>query len=140
MSRVNVTFSEEEYNHIEKASKINGVSASEYVRNLYFNGKRMNTINENKDEISEFLEGVIDNTIKPHINRLASISVKGAIMSATSTFLNAQALADLLPNDKRKDFVEVYNKSRLKGVAYVKAKINDESELKEIIEKEYTVK
>jgi len=41
-------------------------------------------------------------------------------MSATSTFLNAQALADFVPVEKRKDLVETYEKARIKVVAYVK--------------------
>ena len=135
MRRVNVTFSEQEYNHIEKASKINGVSTSEYVRNLYFKGKEIYSLNDNKDELSEFIEATLERVIKPHIERLASISAKGAIMSSASTFLNAQALAEFVPAERRRDFLDVYNKCRLEGIAYVKSKTNDESEIKKSIEK-----
>ena len=58
-------------------------------------------------------------------------------MSATSTFLNAQALADFVPPDKRKDLLEAYEKARIKGVAYVKGRVNDnEKEVQEAIKKE----
>ena len=58
-------------------------------------------------------------------------------MSATSTFLNAQALADFVPPNKQKDFLEVYEKARLKGVAYVKGKVSDsEVEVQEAIKEE----
>ena len=58
-------------------------------------------------------------------------------MSATSTFLNAQALADFVPVDKRKDLPEVCEKARLKGGAYVKGRVSDsEKEVQEAIKKE----
>lgn len=137
MRRVNVTFSEEEYKHIEKASRINGSSAAEYVRSLYFKGKEIYSLNDNKDELSEYIKITLESVLKPHVERLASISAKGAIMSSASTFLNAQALAEFVPMDRRRDFLEVYNKCRLKGIAYVKTKTNDESEINQLIEKEY---
>ena len=85
------------------------------------------------DIIDEQLRAIM----KPHVERLAALSAKGAIMSATSTFLNAQALADFVPVDKRKDLVEVYEKARLKGVAYVKGRVSDsEKEVQEAIKKE----
>lgn len=49
-------------------------------------------------------------------------------MSATSTFLNAQALSDFVPKERRKDFVESYEKAKLKGIAYVKNRVYDKEE------------
>lgn len=58
-------------------------------------------------------------------------------MSATSTSLNAQALADFLPAEKRRDLVETYDKARIKGVAYVKGRVTEsEEEVQEAIRKE----
>lgn len=75
--------------------------------------------------------------MKPHVERLTALSAKGAIMSATSTFLNAKALADFVPPDKRKDLAEAYEKARLKGVDYVKGRVSDsEKEVQENIKKE----
>ena len=41
-------------------------------------------------------------------------------MSATSSYLNAQAIVDFVPKERRREFLEVYEKARLKGIAYVK--------------------
>lgn len=58
-------------------------------------------------------------------------------MSATSTFLNAQALADFVPVEKRKELVDTYEKARLKGVAYVKGRVSEsEEEVQEAIKNE----
>lgn len=42
--------------------------------------------------------------------------------------LNAQALADFVPVEKRRDLVETYEKARIKGVAYVKGRVSDSEE------------
>lgn len=134
MPRINVTFTEQEYNHIMEVSKKEGITGSEYVRNLYYEGKKNYTLNENVNEVAEIIEDRLRAILKPQVERLASISVKGAIMSATSTFLNAQALNDFVPPEKRKDFNTSYEKARLKGIAYVKQKAYDIDDINKDIE------
>lgn len=141
MPRVNVTFTEKEYNHIEEVVKKGGATtASDYVRKMYYEGKKVYNANENIDFIVDIIEDRMRSILAPNIERLASISAKGAIMSATSTFLNAQAIADFIPLERRKDFVEVYEKARLKGIAYVKNRINDDEQIKKDIKAEYEEK
>jgi hypothetical protein len=123
--RVNVTFTDDEYKHIEEVIKKRGITASEYVRELYYEGKKSYTLNDNSNEVVEIIEERLRAILNPQIERLASISAKAAIMSATSTFLNAQALADLVPNDKRKPLVETYEKAKKKGIAYVKGRTTE---------------
>lgn len=137
MPRVNVTFTEDEYKHIEEVVKKRGITASEYVREMYYEGKKSYALEESVDSVVEIIDERLRSILKPQIERLASISAKGAIMSATSTFLNAQALADFVPPNKQKDLLEVYEKARLKGVAYVKGKVSDsEVEVQEAIKEE----
>lgn len=137
MARVNVTFTEDEYKHIEKVGKKRGITASEYVREMYYEGKKNYALEESIDSVVEIIDERLRAILKPQIERLASISAKGAIMSSTSTFLNAQALADLVPPNKQKDLLEVYEKARLKGVAYVKGRVTDsEEEVQEAIKEE----
>ena len=91
--------------------------------------------------ITEIIDERLRAILKPQVERLASISAKGAIMSATSTFLNAQELADLVPSNKQKDLLEIYEKARLKGVTYVKGKVTDsEKEVQEAIKQEVNKK
>lgn len=93
---------------------------------------------DNIDLVTKIIDERLRAILKPHVERLASISVKGAIMSATSTFLNAQALADFVPVEKRRDLVETYEKARFKGVAYVKGKVSDsEEEVHEVFKVKY---
>lgn len=131
MPVVKVTFTDEEYNHLLDVEKKLGCSKAEYVRNLYFEGKKISSANENIDFVTDIIEDRLRAILDPQVERLASISAKGAIMSASSNFLNAQALAEFIPVDKRRDFDEAYKKARMKGIAYVKNRINDEEEIKE---------
>jgi uncharacterized protein (UPF0305 family) len=135
--RKNVVFTEEQVNAIESIQSRTGETFSEVVRQLCDRSLEEEVSQKNMDFIADILEEVVSSVMKPHVERLASISAKGAIMSATSTFLNAQALADFVPPDKRKDLLEAYEKARIKGVAYVKGRVNDnEKEVQEAIKKE----
>lgn len=135
--RKNVVFTEEQVEAIENIRSRTGETFSDVVRQLCDRALQEEITQKNIDFIADILEEVVSSIMKPHVERLASISAKGAIMSATSTFLNAQALADFVPPDKRKDLLEVYEKARLKGVAYVKGRVSDsEKEVQEAIKKE----
>lgn len=135
--RKNVVFTEEQVEAIENIRSRTRETFSDVVRQLCDRALQEEITQKNMDFIADILEEVVSSIMKPHVERLASISAKGAIMSATSTFLNAQALADFVPPDKRKDLLEVYEKARLKGVAYVKGRVSDsEKEVQEAIKKE----
>lgn len=124
-------FTEEQLEAINRYAEVKGYSFSEAIRTLCQKGLEIEVSNDNINLVVEIIDERLRAILKPQVERLASISAKGAIMSATSTFLNAQALADLVPVDKRRDIVDVYEKAKLKGVAYVKGRVSDdEKEIK----------
>ena len=135
--RISITFTDEQVNMIERIARKEGKSFADTVRFLCDESLKVQANTDNIDMIVDIIDEQLRAIMKPHVERLAALSAKGAIMSATSTFLNAQALADFVPVDKRKDLVEVYEKARLKGVAYVKGRVSDsEKEVQEAIKKE----
>lgn len=122
--RISITFTDEKIEVIEK------ISANEYPL-------LADTVRKLCDEASNFIASShnIDLVTKIIDERLASLSAKGAIMSAT--FLNAQALADFVLVENQRDLVETYEKIRFKGVAYVKGRVSEsEEEVQEAIKKE----
>lgn len=121
-----ILFTDEQYEMIENYCNRNGVNFGEAVRQIV--DKQMSyEINRNSiNEITEIIDERLRDILKPQIERLASISAKGAIMSATSTFLNAQALSDFVPREKQKDIKIAYEQARLKGIAYVRGRSDDE--------------
>lgn len=132
-----IRFTEDEIDKITAYAEVKGIkNFSEAVRNLCSKGLDLEISSDNIDMITDIIEDRLRAILKPQVERLASISVKGAIMSATSTFLNAQALSDFVPKERRKEFVEAYEKARLKGIAYVKGRTTDtEEEVAESINK-----
>lgn len=137
MPQIKVMFTDEEFEFIQRIEERTGKKKAEIVREFYYSGKQMVGANESINLVTEIIDERLRAILKPNIERLASISAKGAIMSATSTFLNAQALADFVPPEKRKDLLETYEKARLKGVAYVKGRVSDdEKDIQEVIKKE----
>lgn len=128
MPVVKVTFNDDDFKELLELESKTGKKKAEIVREFYFKGKQLIAANESIDLITEILDERLRAILNPQVERIVSIAVKGAIMSSTSTFLNAQALVDFVPNDKKRDFSEAYNKARLKGIAYVKNKSYDESD------------
>lgn len=126
--RISITFTDEQAEVIEKISKREGRSFADTVRSLCDETIKLQASNDNIDLITGIIDERLSAILKPHVERLASLSAKGAIMSATSTFLNAQALSDFVPKERRKDFVESYEKAKLKGIAYVKNRVYDKEE------------
>ena len=124
MQRISITFTDEQAEVIEKISKREGRSFADTVRSLCDEAIKLQVSNDNIDLIAEIIDERLRAILKPQVERLASLSAKGAIMSATSTFLNAQALSDFVPKERRKDFVESYEKAKLKGIAYVKKRVD----------------
>ncbi len=139
--RISITFSDNQAEVIEKISKREGTSFADTVRSLCDEAIKLQVSNDNINLITEIIDERLRSILKPQVERLASLSAKGAIMSATSTFLNAQALSDFVPADKRRDLVETYEKARLKGIAYVKGRTTDtEEEVQEVIKREVELK
>lgn len=135
--RISITFTDEQAEMIEKIAKREDKSFADTVRSLCEESLKIQANADNINLITEIIDERLRSILKPQVERLASISAKGAIMSATSTFLNAQALADFVPANKQKDILEAYERARLKGVAYVKGRVTDtEEEVQEAIKRE----
>ncbi len=125
-----VRFTGKQIEDINRFAEIKGYNFSEAVRELCDKGLQIQVSNDNIDLVAEIIEERLRSILKPQVERLAAISAKGAIMSATSSYLNAQAIVDFVPKERRREFLEVYEKARLKGIAYVKNQYADK-ELKE---------
>ena len=125
-----VRFTGKQIEDINRFAEIKGYNFSEAVRELCDKGLQIQVSNDNIDLVTEIIEERLRSILRPQVERLAAISAKGAIMSATSSYLNAQAIVDFVPKERRREFLEVYEKARLKGIAYVKNQYADK-ELKE---------
>jgi hypothetical protein len=120
-----IKFPEKLHSKIENYAKHEGINFSEAVRSLCERGLTEKIYEENLDLISHIVREQLDVVIKPHIERLAALSSKTGHMAATAAFLNIQAMQDLIPDDKKRDLIVIWEKARKKAVTYMKAKADD---------------
>lgn len=123
--RITVTLEESTYIKIQNIAKQNDDSITVVVRHLLERGLAKEFNDESADLIAHIVRQQMDAVIKPHIERLASISSKAGHMSATSTFLNAQALTDLVPNERRRDIRTMYENARKQAVEFMRRKTTE---------------
>lgn len=113
------------YNQLNKIAQSRNKPLATVIRETIKKGLSVEWIDENVDTVSKIVRQQLDLTLKPHVNRLAKLSSKSGHMSATAAFLNVQAFMDLVPKEKRKDVIELYNNARKKAVEYMKTNTKD---------------
>lgn len=120
--RIPVTFDEETMEQLKKIAKHRGESISEVVRGLVDEGLKIQVSNDNIDLITKIVREQLQMLMDGYVERLASISAKGTIMSATSTYLTAETISRFVPLELQMEYQEAYEQARKKGVAYLKSK------------------
>mgnify|MGYP006280021011 CR=1 FL=1 len=108
------------YEKINNIANKRGESISSVMRELLEKGLANEWVDENTDLITHLVKQQVDATMKPHVERLATLTSKVGHMSATATFLNVQAFKDLVPTERKKDVKDLYEKARKKAVTYMK--------------------
>lgn len=118
--RMTLRLNKTTYEKILNISKKNGESISEVTRNLIDKGLAIEVSSKEMDLIAKIIREQLSVILNPAVERLAALSAKGALMSAISTFLNVQALLDIVDKSKRKDVLDFYDKAREKGLEFMK--------------------
>ena len=80
------------------------------------------SINSYKDEISflrQMINEELESTLNPYMNRIISITSKGAIMSASSHFALGEVLNSFVPKECRKPIEEALERNKKRGVVYI---------------------
>ena len=67
-----------------------------------------------------------------NVERICSLSSKTGHMAATATFLNTQALVDIVPHERRKDIRPMYDSARKKAVEYMRTTTSDWNEKEDL--------
>lgn len=122
--RISPVFSEADYLNIEKLAAQKGCTKAELVRELTLNGLKTELTLDNLDFICKILRQELKNIQRPEVDRLASLIAKTCIMSATSSYLTAEALASFVPPGRQRDIQEAFDSARLKAIQYTKSKID----------------
>lgn len=123
--QIHLRVDDDQYEKIKNLAHKGGLSVTELLRDFIDQGLQEKLAEENLDIISQVVRKQVDAAMKPHVERLARISSKAGHMSATSTFLNAQALTDLVPENRRRDIRTMYDNARKKAVQFMKTKTTE---------------
>ena len=119
LRKTSVKLYKRQYDAIERMAKNEGTSISDVMRELIDRALTEKVTEENTDLIAHIVKKQLEVVLKPHVERLAALSSKGGHMAARATFLNVQALMDLVPPENRKDVRAMYESASKKAVAYM---------------------
>lgn len=113
------------YQTIKNIADREGSSVSEVILKLVDEALTERVVEQNTDIMAKIVRTQLEIVLKPHIERLAALSSKTGHMAAASTFLNTQALMDIVPPERKKDVKVMYENARKKAVTYMKTKTDE---------------
>lgn len=120
--RTYVTLTEELDKAVKATALHRGVSESQVIRECVEEQMKVQATVDNIDLITKIVREQLQMLMDGYVERLASISAKGTIMSATSTYLTAETISRFVPLELQMEYQEAYEQARKKGVAYLKSK------------------
>lgn len=123
--QIHLRVTDDDYKKIKNLAHKRGIMVTELLREFIDQGLQEKLAEENLDLVASVVRQQLDAVMKPHIERLASISSKAGHMSATAAFLNAQALVELVPTERQRDIRVMYDNARKKAVEYMRVKTSD---------------
>lgn len=123
--KVTFRLSNDIYKELEETAKNRDESLAFIIREYISKGMAKDYVEDSRNIITSVVREQVQLALKPSVERLAKISSKAGHMAATATFLNVQALMDLVPKENRKDVREMYEKARMKAVTYMKQRAED---------------
>lgn len=126
LRKTSVKLYQRQYDAIERMAKNEGTSISDVMRELIDRALTEKVTEENTDLIAHVVKKQLEVVLKPHVERLAALSSKGGHMAARATFLNVQALMDLVPPENRKDVRAMYESASKKAVAYMHMPVEED--------------
>lgn len=91
-------------------------SEAELGRKIVANAIAQGGIENSLDEVVAIIRQSLKDVLAPSVERLAKINAKAAQASATSMYMNTQAIAN-----SGQDAIKIYEEARKKAINYVKA-------------------
>lgn len=125
-----MTFTNEEAKQLEQLAARENKSISAIIREKTIDSLSLQANAENLDLITTIIRTQLKDILQPQIERLASLSAKSCVQSATASFLTAETISKFVPLSEQQEFLEVYESSRKKAIEFTRNKnyLNDEDE------------
>ncbi len=112
----------ERKNIIEKVASAEKKNKSEIIRRYIDMGIKNDGYRRNDELLRELIRDVVQEVMKPHVERLASISAKAANIDAASFFLLVYVGRLVLPPSERRLVDEAAENARRLGIEFLKLK------------------
>lgn len=109
---------------IERIAATQGVPKSKVLRDLLEAGLQAKGYINGGESMADMVQQAVDASLKPQVERLASISAKAAHISAASFFLNYSTLRQFMPEEFLPQFDEAAAKARKLGAEYLRLNKN----------------
>ncbi len=109
---------------IERIAATQGVPKSKVLRDLLEAGLQAKGYLNGGESMADLVQQAVDASLKPQVERLASISAKAAHISAASFFLNYSTLRQFMPEEFLPQFDEAAAKARKLGAEYLRLNKN----------------
>lgn len=123
---VHLRIPKEKYGQLKAIAGKKQVAIADLLREYIDQGLTERVVDENADFIAHIVKKQLEVVLKPHVERLAALSAKSGHMAARATFLNVQALMDLVPSENRKDVRAMYESASKKAVAYMHMPVEED--------------
>ena len=124
--RINVSFSEDDYEQIKHIAHKQNKSMSEVIRDFSIEGLNGTVGTSNIDLITGIIRTQLRDVMRPSIERLAALSAKTCVQSATAAYLTAETIARFVPENLQLDVKDAYESARKKGVEYTRRNTSED--------------
>lgn len=125
--RITVTLDDATYEQVKNMAHRENRSMSEVLRIAAIETLTVQINAENIDMITSIIRQQLRDVMQPQVERLAALSAKTCVQSATAAYLTAETISRFVPVSQQEDLQEVYTAARKKAVEYTRRKtsVND---------------
>lgn len=105
---------------VRRIATAEGRSVSSVYRDLVDMGLVASGYRSGEKDLAAMVRTAVEETMKPHVERLAAISAKGVQISAASYFLQVYNGKQVLPEWQHEDYDALAAQARKLGIEYLK--------------------
>ncbi len=117
---ITLRITESIFKTLENVAVAEGCTRSEVCRDMLEKGLAAAGYIDGSEDLAALIYKSVSDAMRPHVDRLASISAKAAQIAAASFFLEAWIGKNTLPEYLLEDYTEVSENARRLGAQYLK--------------------
>lgn len=121
---LSILVTDEEYENVQKLAAKRNISMSQLGRDFINQGMNGQLTESNIEFLAPLLRNIIRDVSAPQVERLAKMISKTCIISATATYLTADAVYKWVPPEQRQEVNKSFDRAFQQGVLYNKNKVN----------------